>query len=286
VSSPLSLSGVSVELGGSTILDGVSLDVEAGSWVGLIGPNGAGKTTLLRCINNGVPFAGTVAIDAATVTGMGAREVARRVAVVPQHPVLPEGMRVIDYVLLGRTPHHGVMTAESAHDLLVVSQVLEALDLEGFADRDVATLSGGELQRVVIARALAQQTPILLLDEPTTGLDIGKQQEVLELIDRLRRGGELTVVSAMHDLTLAGQFTDRLILLSAGRVVADGSASEVLTPEAIRDHYGAAVRVVDDDGGLVVIPIRSSGPDEPFDQATDGEADPSTDQADEEVLEP
>jgi iron complex transport system ATP-binding protein len=195
-------------------------------------------------------------------------------------------MRVVDYVLLGRTPHHGVLTAESAQDLLAVSQVLEALDLEGFADRDVATLSGGELQRVVIARALAQQTPILLLDEPTTGLDIGKQQEVLELIDRLRRDGDLTVVSAMHDLTLAGQFTDRLVMLSAGRVVADGSAGEVLTPEAIRDHYGAAVRVMGDGAGIVVIPLRGSGRDQPPHEATDGEADCSTDEADEEVLDP
>lgn len=218
---------------------------------------------------------------------MKPQAVAQIVAVVPQHPVVPEGMRVVDYVLLGRTPHHGVMTSDSAHDLAVVGDVLAALDLEEFADREVTTLSGGELQRVVIARALAQQSPVLLLDEPTTGLDIGSQQEVMELIDRIRRERQLTVLSAMHDLTIAGQFTDRLLLLSGGRLVADGDAVEVLTPESIQAHYRAAVDVVDDGtGGVVVIPKRASAGDEALDEGADGEADTPSDEADEEVLDP
>lgn len=151
------------------------------------------------------------------------------------------------------------MTSESVHDLDVVGEVMHNLDLGDFSDRDVASLSGGELQRVVIARALAQQTPVLLLDEPTTALDIGNQQEVMELIDRLRHERGLTVLSAMHDLTIAGQFTDRLLMLSEGTIVAEGSASEVLTPDLIRQYYAAAVRVEHDpSGGVVVIPLRRS----------------------------
>jgi iron complex transport system ATP-binding protein len=288
VSSSVSLADVSVELGGASILDDVSLSIDPGSWVGLIGPNGAGKTTILRCIANAVPFAGRVAIGDSNVASMKPQAVANLVAVVPQGPVLPQGMRVVDYVLLGRTPHHGAMTSESGHDLGVVSEVLAALDLEAFADREVTTLSGGELQRVVIARALAQETPVLLLDEPTTGLDIGSQQEVMELIDRIRHERRLTVLSAMHDLTIAGQFTDRLLLLSDGKLVADGPAVDVLTPDSIRTHYGAAVRIIDDGGGgVVIIPIRGGrSVDQPFDQGSNGEADGASNQPDQENLDP
>lgn len=289
MSSAVAVDGVTVELGGSTILDDVSLLIEPGSWVGLIGPNGAGKTTILRCIGRGVDFSGSITIGGVGVAEMHPRAVAQLVAVVPQHPVLPEGMRVVDYVLLGRTPHHGVMTSESGQDLAIVGEVLAALDLEDFANREVTTLSGGELQRVVIARALVQESPVLLLDEPTTALDIGSQQEVMELIDRIRRERQLTVLSAMHDLTIAGQFTDRLLLLSGGRIAAEGRAADVLTPESIHSHYGARVEVVGDgSGGVVVIPIRqaASAGDPPLDERPDGVADSTPDQPDEEHLDP
>ena len=285
MSVPVALDDVSVQLGGTTILDHLSLEIAAGTWVSMIGPNGAGKTTVLRCITGAVPYQGTVQIGSSVVAEMQVREVARTVAIVPQHPTLPEGMRVVDYVLLGRTPHRGAMTSESEHDLLLVGQVLDALDLERFADRDVATLSGGELQRVVIARALAQDTPILLLDEPTTGLDIGAQQEVMELIDRLRSQRELTVLSAMHDLNIAGQFTERIVLVSGGRVVADGAPGDVLTPELIDRHYGATVRVEQDAGRVVVVPIRARlEVDESLNDSADGEADDPADKPDEEIL--
>ena len=257
MTSAIALSDVSVRLGGALILDRLSLDIDAGSWVGLIGPNGAGKTTALRCVGDAVEFEGRVTVGTDPVAEMTAREVALQVAFVPQHPVLPEGTNVVDYVLLGRTPHRGAMTSESIHDLDVVGDVMHTLDLEGFSGRDVASLSGGELQRVVIARALAQQTPVLLLDEPTTALDIGNQQEVMELIDRLRHERGLTVLSAMHDLTIAGQFTDRLLMMFEGKIVAEGSATDVLTPDLIMRYYGAVVRVEHDRaGGVVVIPLR------------------------------
>lgn len=257
----LSLSGIGVRFNGSRILDSVDMEIAQGEWLGIIGPNGAGKTTLLRAITGAVDFDGSIAIDGSKTSTMKRRDLARSVALVPQHPVLPPGMRVVDYVLLGRTPHVHAVTGPSLHDLDVVATILEALTLSSLMDRDVTTLSGGELQRAVIARALTQESPILLLDEPTTALDVGKQQEVLELVDRLRRERILTVVSAMHDLTIAAQFPDRLVMLAAGQVVAEGDGRAVLDPALIRTHYSANVKILDDGaGGIVVVPMRSQEP--------------------------
>jgi iron complex transport system ATP-binding protein len=254
----LALSGLGVALDGREIVRAVDLVVDEGEWVGLIGPNGAGKTTLLRAVTGAVEFTGLVKIAGLSSPALKRRALAQAVALVPQHPVLPHGMTVVDYVLLGRTPYLGQVSGPSRHDLDAVAGVLDALSLSDLMGRDVTTLSGGELQRVVIARALAQESPILLLDEPTTALDIGKQQAVLELVDRLRRRRKLTVLSAMHDLTIAGQFPDRLVLLAGGAVVAEGLAERVLDPALIRRYYGAKVRILDDGaGGIVVVPIRS-----------------------------
>lgn len=257
----LSLGGVSVRFNGSRILDAVEMEIARGEWLGIIGPNGAGKTTLLRAITGAVEFDGSIAIEGVPTSTMKRRDLARSVALVPQHPVLPPGMRVVDYVLLGRTPHVHAVTGPSLHDLDVIATILEALTLSALMDRDVTTLSGGELQRAVIARALAQESPILLLDEPTTALDVGKRQEVLELVDRLRKERTLTIVSAMHDLTIAAQFPDRLIMLADGDVVAEGDGRSVLDPALIRAHYSANVKILDDGaGGIVVVPIRSQEP--------------------------
>src|SRR5439155_767715 len=177
-------------------------------------------------------------------------------AVVPQLPSLPPQMTVAEYVLLGRTPHLGYFAREGVHDLEVADAALVRLDLLGLASRRLGTLSGGERQRAVLARALAQEAPILLLDEPTNALDVGRGQQALELVDALRREGGLTVLAAMHDLTLAGQYADRLLLLDAGRVVAAGGVRDVLTDELIARHYGASVRVLHDELGVVVVPAR------------------------------
>ena len=251
---------VAVALGGAPILRGVSLDVPAGTWLTVVGPNGAGKSTLLRALAGLVPAAGVVELGGAPTSGLRRREWARRVAFVPQDPVVPPGMSVAGYVLLGRTPHLGPLGREGARDLAVVARTLEQLDLTAFVERPLATLSGGERQRAMVARALAQEAPVLLLDEPTTALDVGHQQEVLELVDRLRREHELTVVSTMHDLTLAGQYADRLLLLDHGEVVVSGSAEEVLTQENLARFYGARVRVLVDGGALVVVPVREGTP--------------------------
>jgi cobalamin transport system ATP-binding protein len=254
----LALDGLSVELGGSQILDGVSGSVEAGEWVTVIGPNGAGKSTLLRAVAGLVPCVGAVEIGGANE--LGRRDLARRVALVPQSPSLPPQMTVAEYVLLGRTPHLGYLAREGAHDREIADAALVRLDLVELADRRLGTLSGGERQRAVLARALAQQAPILLLDEPTNALDVGRGQQALELVDALRREAGLTVLAAMHDLTLAGQYADRLLLLDGGRIVAAGAVPDVLTDELIARHYGASVRVLrDENGAIVVVPVRLQG---------------------------
>jgi iron complex transport system ATP-binding protein len=248
---------LAVSFGATRVLGPLDLEVPGGSWLGVIGPNGAGKTTLLRAIAGLVPAHGTVRLEGDELSRLSRRGAARLVALVPQQPVIPRGIRIFDYVLLGRTPHLGYLARESTRDLEIVDTVLAELQLSRFAGRSVTDISGGEMQRVVIARALVQQSPVLLLDEPTTALDVGKRQEVLALVDRLRIERGLTVISALHDLTLAGQYADALILLGGGNIVATGSAARVLTPEMIQRHYGASVRVLEDpDGGIIVIPQR------------------------------
>jgi cobalamin transport system ATP-binding protein len=250
---------VSVSYDGSRVLDEVTLDVSPGGWVCLIGPNGAGKTTLLRSIAGLAAFSGRVHVGDRPVAGLGRRDLARLLAYVPQRSHVPEGMTITDYLLLGRTPYVHYLGKEGRRDLAVVAAVMSRLELRDLAGRSLGSLSGGELQRAILGRALAQQAPVLLLDEPTRALDVGHQQQVLELVDALRREESLTVISAMHDLTLAGQFADELLLLDGGRAIASGSARTVLTEEAIRRHYGATVRVVDDPvGGVLVIPLREA----------------------------
>ncbi|HST25788.1 MAG TPA: ABC transporter ATP-binding protein [Gaiellaceae bacterium] len=253
----LALRELSVDLGGSRVLDRVSGAVEAGEWVTVIGPNGAGKSTLLRAVAGLVPRLGGVEIGGDDCAALGRRELARRIALVPQSPALPSQMTVAEYVLLGRTPHLGYFAREGSSDLEIADAALARLDLVELASRPLGTLSGGEQQRAVLARALAQQAPILLLDEPTNSLDVGRGQQALELVDALRREAGLTVLAAMHDLTLAGQYADRLLLLDRGRVVAGGPAEDVLTDALISTHYGATVRILHDEGGaLVVLPVR------------------------------
>ncbi|MFN8036000.1 MAG: ABC transporter ATP-binding protein [Acidimicrobiia bacterium] len=252
-------SAVSVDVGGRRLLEDVHLAVHAGEWVCVLGPNGAGKTTLLRVLSGSLaPSAGRVEIDGRPLPALRVRDRARAVAVVPQVPVVPPGMTALEYVLLGRTPHHGLFGSLGRHDVAVARESLASLELGGLAGRTVDSLSGGERQRVIVARALAQDAPVLLLDEPTSSLDIGHQQEVMELVDALRRERDLAVLSTMHDLTLAGQYADRLVLLRDGRVTHTGRADEVMTAENLELHYGARVAIVDGPHGRVVVPYRGA----------------------------
>jgi iron complex transport system ATP-binding protein len=258
------LSNVTIAYDSDEVVSGLDLTVSSGEWLALIGPNGAGKTTILRAITRLVPFDGEIRIGGQRVAELSGRELARRVAMVMQEPHMPEGMSVSQYVLLGRSPHLTYFGKEGRRDQRVVADILERLSLNRFAARPLDHLSGGERQRAAIARALAQQAPILLVDEPTSSLDVGRQQEVLELIDELRAEQGLTVIAAMHELTLAGQYADRLALLVGGKLVALGAPAEVLTEPAIATHYHAHVHVLSLNGsGRAVVPVRSRPRSEP-----------------------
>ncbi|WP_409338820.1 ABC transporter ATP-binding protein [Corynebacterium xerosis] len=249
---------------------GVTFSVPAGGWLTLAGPNGCGKSTLLHVLAQVLaPSAGTITLAGHDIVGgSGAlhslrslspaaarrrRELARTVALMPQVPVIPEGMRVREYVHLGRHPHAGAFAAE---DYSVTDSCLETLNLTAFAERPVAELSGGERQRVTLARALAQEPRILLLDEPTSALDIGHAQDVLELVEGVRADHGLTVIAAMHDLTLAGQHGDRVALLHDGALECVGTPDEILTAQRISDVYGADVEILHRPDGPVVAPVR------------------------------
>ncbi|HKD89559.1 MAG TPA: ABC transporter ATP-binding protein [Streptosporangiaceae bacterium] len=255
----ISFDGLTVRYGSAVALDSVSGQVADGEWLGVIGPNGAGKTTLLNAIVRLLPSAGDVIICGQRANRLSRRQLARLIAYVPQRPLLPPDMTVSDYVLLGRTAHIGYLRTESSADRRACASVIGRLDLGPMAGRELRAMSGGELQRVVLARALAQETPVLLLDEPTSALDLGRRVEALELIDEVRRERSLTVLSAIHDLTLAGQFATRLMLLADGRIAATGQPAEVLRDELMGRHFGPAVQVMTTDtGDIAVISRRQS----------------------------
>jgi len=261
----LAVQELTVTLDGNPVVRGVSCATVPGGWLSLIGPNGAGKSTLIRAVAGLVRYQGAVLLDGADIRGLRPRDRARLIAYVPQEPVLPPDMTVEQYVLLGRTPHLGYLSTPGRHDRAAAAAALERLDAARFAARRLARLSGGERQRVVLARALATEARVMLLDEPTSMLDVGHQQQVLELVDGLRKDGGLTVLSTLHDLTAAGQYADELVLLHEGQVVAAGAASAVLTAGLIETVYAARVNVAaGPDGRPVVAPLRprpDTGPD-------------------------
>jgi iron complex transport system ATP-binding protein len=250
------LDRVTVALGGRVVVDGVTLGVERGGWTMVIGPNGAGKSTLLRALAGLLGHGGTITVDGVEPGSLSARARARLLAVVPQSPMLPADMTVAEYVLLGRTAHLGPLGRAGAGDRRAAAEAVGRLDLDALAGRRLAALSGGERQRAVLARAVAQAAPLLVLDEPTAALDVGRQQEVLEVVSELRAERGLTVVGAMHDLTLAGQYADELALLDGGRVVAHGGPADVLTEDLIGRHYRARVRVAAIGPTPAVVPAR------------------------------
>ena len=249
-----SLEHVSVDRGGRTVVHDVDLECRAGEWLGVIGPNGSGKSTLLRAVAGILEHEGRVAL------ADGRHPRPTDVALMAQSPTLPPGMTVIEYVLLGRTAHLRWLQGESRRDREIAVSVLRRLELVGFAERFVDSLSGGEAQRVVVARALAQQAPVLLLDEPTSALDLGHQVEVLELLDELRRRDGLTIVAALHDLGAAARHADRLLLLSQGRVAGLGEPRRVLDAALLSEIYGTSLVVHELDGQLLVVPAAAEQP--------------------------
>lgn len=252
----LEIDSCSVELGGRTVLSEVSIAVGPGRWLGVVGPNGAGKSTLSRAVLGLVAFSGSVRVEGREISACDKRQWARLVAYVPQRPVLPPSMTVGDYVLLGRWAHHSYLGAETRTDRRASAAVLSRLELGPLAKRPLCQLSGGEAQRAVLARALVQEAPVLVLDEPTTSLDLGHSQLVLELADQLRRENGLSVMCTLHDLTLAGQYSERLVVLCQGRAVLSGTPAEVLTRANVDRFFAANVEVVSRPSGPGVLPER------------------------------
>ena len=241
----IDIEGLHVSYGPRPVLRGVDLAVAAGEVVGLVGPNGCGKTTLIRALCRLVPArAGRLSLGGRDVAAISRTELARTVAVVPQSAVLPAGYTALEIVVMGRTPHLRFLEQETAEDYEIARAALRQVGAEDLAQRPVDELSGGERQNVLLARGLAQETPVLLLDEPTANLDIGHQMAVFRLVRELAAGRGLAVLTAIHDLTLASIYCDRVALMSAGRIMAEGSPETVLTRENIARVYGAEVMVV------------------------------------------
>jgi iron complex transport system ATP-binding protein len=255
-SSLLEVSGLSLKLGGTPVLRGVDLAVAAGEVVGLVGPNGAGKSSLLRAVSGVLSYeAGAILIDGAPAGARPRTELARMLAVVQQLPEAPESMLVAELVLLGRYPHLGLLGRESGRDYIAADRAMERAGCLELAARSLDTLSGGERRRAFIARALAQETPLLLLDEPTANLDASAQAEVMAVLRELAASGTAVLV-VLHDLTLAGAYCDRLVMLDRGEIVAEGAAAEVITSALVRRVYGPHVEVIEDprNGAPVVVP--------------------------------
>jgi iron complex transport system ATP-binding protein len=246
---------------GALAIDDVSMSIARGSVVGLIGPNGSGKTTLVRLLNGTLsPSHGSVSLDGVTLSTFSRRDLARRIAVVPQETHVTFDFTALEIVLMGRFAHLGAFTLEGPEDMAIAHRALASTGTEAFASRQFATLSGGEKQRVVVAGALAQSSDILLLDEPTTALDLGFQFEMASLLARLNRERGTTMVVSTHDLNFAAMLCTELVLMKSGRVLATGPTKDVLTASNIRQLYGveADVSFHPRAGHLTVVPLAKT----------------------------
>lgn len=248
---------LSLSYGSHRIVDQLDLQIIPGKITSIVGANGCGKSTLLKSLARLLrPASGQVILDGVSLRQRSSKEVARILGLLPQSPIAPEGITVSDLVGRGRHPHQGAMSRWSARDFEAVANALEATHTSDLADRSVDELSGGQRQRVWIAMALAQDTDILLLDEPTTYLDLTHQIEVLDLLTDLNRERGTTVVMVLHDLGLAARYSDALIALRDGAVAAAGSPSEVLDPETVREVFGLDCAIIDDpvSGAPLILP--------------------------------
>lgn len=256
----LSADAVTLRYGERTISQGLSLAIPDGSFTVIVGPNACGKSTLLRALSRLlVPVAGQVILDGRHISQFPAKEVARRLGLLPQSAVAPEGITVADLVARGRYPHQSFLRQWTDADEQAVAEAMQATDVAALSDRLLDELSGGQRQRVWIAMVLAQQTPILLLDEPTTYLDIAHQLEVLDLLAELNRSEGRTVVMVLHDLNEAARYSDHLVALCRGRVVASGRPQDVVTEGTVREVFGIDSRVVPDPvtGTPMVVPMST-----------------------------
>nr|WP_253944369.1 ABC transporter ATP-binding protein [Pseudogemmobacter hezensis] len=238
--------GVSVARAEKTVVHDVSLQIWPGQMTVLIGPNGCGKSTLLKTIARLLPPAsGQILIGDRPLAGLGGREAARQMALLPQSPVTPEGLRVRDLVALGRHPHRSLMRAWSQHDDRAIDRAMAETNTTALANRPAEALSGGQRQRAFIAMVLAQETGILMLDEPTTYLDLSVQMEIMAILARRARAGA-TVLVVLHELNLAAAFADRIVMMRDGRIRADGPPGEVMTADNLADIFGLTAQIIPD----------------------------------------
>jgi iron complex transport system ATP-binding protein len=255
----LAADGVRLAYGDHVVVDDLDLELTDGSFTAIVGPNGCGKSTLLRALGRLLrPTSGTVLLDGRAITSTSTREVAKVLGLLPQTPLAPEGLTVADLVARGRHPHQSWLRQWSADDEAVVTEALTWTDMADLADAPVDALSGGQRQRAWISMALAQGTDLLLLDEPTTYLDLAHQVDVLELVGRLHAERGRTVVVVLHDLNLAARYAQRLVAMKDGVLVAAGTPEEVLTEQLLADVFELEARVVPDPvtGTPMVVPVR------------------------------
>lgn len=257
---PPVLSSVALSLGygGTSIVRGLEMKVETGRTTGLIGANGSGKSTILRGLARLLkPISGSVLIDGRSVHAMKTRDIAKRLAILPQGPLAPEGITVTELAMQGRYPHQSFLRQWSREDARAVARALDLTAMTPFSERPIDTLSGGQRQRAWIAMTLAQETPILLLDEPTTFLDLAHQIDILELMRDLSTDHGATIVAVLHDLNQAARYCDRLVVLKEGSIVAEGAPRDVMTPEILRLAFELECRILTDpvDGSLLCIPV-------------------------------
>ncbi|PZQ88223.1 MAG: cobalamin/Fe(3+)-siderophore ABC transporter ATP-binding protein [Leifsonia xyli] len=238
---------VTLAYGDRTVVESLDLDIAPGRITAIVGANGCGKSTLLRALARLLsPTSGEILLDGAPLTSRASKQIARVLGLLPQSPLAPEGITVADLVGRGRHPHQRLLARWNAHDYEAVAAALEATGTSELAERSVDELSGGQRQRVWIAMALAQETEILLLDEPTTFLDVAHQIEVLDLLAELGQRRGTTIVMVLHDLNLAARYADELVAMSEGRIVASGAPGEILTPELVEQVFGIRSHVIPD----------------------------------------
>ncbi|TRZ52972.1 MAG: ABC transporter ATP-binding protein [Dehalococcoidia bacterium] len=235
----IEMQNVCLGYGRKVVLNDMTFQVMPGEMVGLIGPNGCGKSTIIKALSRVIsPHSGKIFLDGKDISRIPRRDLARLLGVVPQVPLLPSTFTAFEIVLMGRNPHLGLFQYEGPEELAITWQAMERTATQPLAERRVGELSGGEVQCIIIARALAQETKAILLDEPTANLDIGRQVEILDLIKGLCRESNLTVLAALHDLNLASQYCDRLVLINKGRIHAEGTPREVIITQNIKEVYG------------------------------------------------